>query len=160
MVTSFIDTNIWLYRLFEDQRMEVLERERKRILATSITEESGLIVSTQVINEISINLLRKAKFQEERISSINRELYNRCRVVEFNLKILESASNLRTQYSFSFWDSLIVASALAAEANILYSEDMQDGLIISNQLTLINPFPLSWLSVWYYWISYLINSDE
>jgi hypothetical protein len=37
---------------------------------------------------------------------------------------------------------------------------MQDGLIISNQLTLINPFPLSWLSVWYYWISYLINSDE
>jgi predicted nucleic acid-binding protein len=61
-------------------------------------------------------------------------------VVEFNLKILESASNLRTQYSFSFWDSLIVASALAAEANILYSEDMQDGLIISNQLTLINPF--------------------
>jgi predicted nucleic acid-binding protein len=27
---------------------------------------------------------------------------------------------------------------------------MQDGLIISNQLTLINPFRSSWLSVWYY----------
>jgi predicted nucleic acid-binding protein len=140
MVTSFIDTNIWLYRLFEDQRMEVLERERKRIIATSITEESGLIVSTQVINEISVNLLRKANFQEDRIKSINQELYNRCRVVEFNLTILESASNLRTQYCFSFWDSLIVASALATDANILYSEDMQDGLIIYNQLTLINPF--------------------
>ncbi|GBL14832.1 hypothetical protein MTo_02137 [Microcystis aeruginosa NIES-1211] len=77
MLTSFIDTNIWLYRFFEDQRIEVLERERKRIIATSITEESNLIISTQVINEISVNLLRKANFQEERISSINRELYNR-----------------------------------------------------------------------------------
>ena len=134
MLNSFIDTNIWLYRFFEDQRIEVLERERKRIIATSITEESNLIISTQVINEISVNLLRRANFQEERISSINRELYNRCRVVEFNLTILESASNLRTQYSFSFWDSLIVASALAT------SENMQDGLIISNQITLINPF--------------------
>ena len=140
MLTSFIDTNIWLYRFFEDQRIEVLERERKRIIATSITEESNLIISTQVINEISVNLLRKANFQEERISSINRELYKRCRVIEFNLTILESASNLRTQYIFSFWDSLIVASALASDASILYSEDMQDGLIISNQLTLINPF--------------------
>ena len=34
----------------------------------------------------------------------------------------------------------MVASALSTEANILYSEDMQDGLIVSNQLTLINPF--------------------
>lgn len=50
MLTSFIDTNIWLYRFFEDQRIEVLERERKRIIATSITEESNLIISTQVIN--------------------------------------------------------------------------------------------------------------
>ena len=34
----------------------------------------------------------------------------------------------------SFWDSLIVASALYADANILYSEDMQHGLIVSEKL--------------------------
>ena len=64
-------------------------------------------------------------------------------VIQLDRNIILRASELRTQYSFSFWDSLIVASALASEANILYSEDMQDGLIISNQLTLINPFRAS-----------------
>lgn len=41
---------------------------------------------------------------------------------------------------FSFWDSLIVASAILGEASILYSEDMQVGLIIENALQIVNPF--------------------
>jgi predicted nucleic acid-binding protein len=140
MSANFIDTNIWLYRLFNDLRIEATERERKRTIAISITEKANPIISTQVINEVSSNLLKKAKFDEERIKSVIQSLYNRCQVVEFNLTILEAASNLRTQYHLSFWDSLIVASALSAGASILYSEDMQDSLIVANQLTLINPF--------------------
>lgn len=140
MSANFIDTNIWLYRLFDDQRIEAAERERKRTIAISLTESSNPIISTQVINEVTANLLKKAKFDEERIKSIIQSLYNRCQVVEFNLTILESASNLRTQYHLSFWDSLIVSSALSVGADILYSEDMQDGLIVANRLTLINPF--------------------
>lgn len=53
---------------------------------------------------------------------------------------MESASDLRTQYSLSFWDNLIIASALEAEVSTLYSEDMQDGLIISEQIEIVNPF--------------------
>jgi predicted nucleic acid-binding protein len=140
MQLSFIDTNIWLYRLFDDQRIEANERERKRNIAISITDQSNLIISTQVINEISVNLIKKAKFDEDQIKAVIQSLYNRCQVVEFDLNILESASDLRTQYNLSFWDSLIVASALSGGADILYSEDMQDGLIVSQQLTIINPF--------------------
>jgi predicted nucleic acid-binding protein len=140
MQLSFIDTNIWLYRLFDDQRIEAKERERKRNIAISITDQSNLIISTQVINEISVNLIKKAKFDEDQIKAVIQSLYNRCQVVEFDLNILESASDLRTQYNLSFWDSLIVASALSGGADILYSEDMQDGLIVSQQLTIINPF--------------------
>jgi predicted nucleic acid-binding protein len=140
MPTNFIDTNIWLYRLFDDQRIEAKERERKRTIAISLTESSNMILSTQVINELSANLIKKAKFDEERIKSVIQSLYNRCQVVEFNLTIIETASNLRTQYNLSFWDSLIVASALSADSSILYSEDMQNGLIVANQLTITNPF--------------------
>jgi predicted nucleic acid-binding protein len=61
-------------------------------------------------------------------------------VVEINSNILINSSHLRSQYMFSFWDSLIVASALFADANILYSEDMQNGLIILDKLQIINPF--------------------
>lgn len=51
-----------------------------------------------------------------------------------------NSSNVRSRYNFSFWDSLIVACALAAGASILYSEDMQDGLVVDSQLQIVNPF--------------------
>ena len=66
--------------------------------------------------------------------------YSKYQVISFNLNILESASNIRTQYNISFWDSLIVSCALSADVDILYSEDMQDGLILDKKLTIINPF--------------------
>lgn len=140
MQLKFIDTNIWLYRLFDDQRIDSQEMVEKRKIAVSVTQGENLIISTQVINELSVNLIKKAKFNESQIKGLILSLYNRCQVVEFNLSILESASNLRGQYQVSFWDSLIIASALASNANILYSEDMQDGLILSKQLRIINPF--------------------
>jgi len=52
---------------------------------------------------------------------------------------LITASTLRLNYSFSYLDSLIVASALNNKCAILYSEDMQDGLQVHNKLKIINP---------------------
>jgi predicted nucleic acid-binding protein len=42
--------------------------------------------------------------------------------------------------SYSFWANLIVTCALSARASILYSEDMQDGLVVASQLEIVNPF--------------------
>ena len=139
---DFIDTNVWLYRLFDDKKIEVAERDRKRNIAISITSNEGIIISTQVVNEVSANLLKKAAFNEEQIKAVIQSLYRRCTVVEFNLNIFESASDIRSRYNFSFWDGLIVACALSARASILYSEDMQDGLIVAGQLEIVNPFKL------------------
>jgi predicted nucleic acid-binding protein len=136
----FIDTNVWFYRLFDDQRMELAERARKREIAIAITSNQGIIISTQVVNEVSANLLKKAAFNEEQIKAVIQSLYHRCTVVEFKLNIFESASDIRRRYNFSFWDGLIVACALSADARILYSEDMQDGLVVGGQLKIVNPF--------------------
>jgi predicted nucleic acid-binding protein len=124
---SFIDTNVWLYRLFDDQRIELAERERKRNIAISITSNKGIIISTQVVNEVCANLLKKAAFNEEQIKAVIQSIYRRCIVVEFKQSIFESASDIRSRYNFSFWDGLIIACALESGATILYSEDMQDG---------------------------------
>jgi predicted nucleic acid-binding protein len=43
-------------------------------------------------------------------------------------------------YGFSFYDSLIVASALEMKCDVLYSEDLQNGQQIGKQLTIVNPF--------------------
>ncbi len=131
---SFIDTNVWLYRLFDDNKMEVAERTRKREIAIAIRQAEGIIISTQVVNEVAANLLKKAAFNEEQIKAVIQSLYRRCTVVEFNLTLFESASDIRSRYNFSFWDSLIISCALSARTSILYSEDMQDGLVVAGQL--------------------------
>ena len=134
------DSNIWLYRLLIDPECNDAEEMGKHNLATALTSRENILISTQIINEVCAVLSKKAKISEIQIRQIIQEFYDGCLVIQLDRNIILRASELRTQYSFSFWDSLIVASALASEANILYSEDMQDGLIISNQLTLINPF--------------------
>jgi predicted nucleic acid-binding protein len=61
-------------------------------------------------------------------------------VIDVSQEILLSASSLRERYSLSYFDSMIVAAALETNSTILYSEDMQDGLVINEQLTIVNPF--------------------
>jgi len=60
--------------------------------------------------------------------------------VEVSKTFLLKASALREQYAFSFWDSTIVSIALHAGASVLYSEDMQSGLVVENRVRIINPF--------------------
>jgi predicted nucleic acid-binding protein len=130
----FCDSNIWLYRLLIDPECNDAAERRKRNLAAALTSRENILISTQIINEVCAVLSKKAKISEVQIRQIIQEFYDGCLVIQLDRNIILRASD---------WDSLIVASALAAEANILYSEDMQDGLIISNQLTLINPFRAS-----------------
>ena len=57
-----------------------------------------------------------------------------CEVCGCSAEIISIASRLREQYSFSYWDSQIVASALASDCGVLASEDMQDGLNIDGMI--------------------------
>jgi predicted nucleic acid-binding protein len=47
---------------------------------------------------------------------------------------------LAERYGFSIYDSMIVAAALSARCELLYSEDMHAGLVIDGRLTVVNPF--------------------
>jgi predicted nucleic acid-binding protein len=135
----FVDSNVWLYRLMgELDRSE--QEDRKRLIAIDLTNTENLRISTQVINEVCSVLRRKASFDESQIQQVIREFYDGCIVVELSFDTLTLASNLRIQYGFSFWDGLIVASALSVSADILYSEDMQDELVVAERLKIVNPF--------------------
>lgn len=131
----FVDSNIWLYGFSTNNK-----EETKRIIAKQIIQEKQIVISTQVINEVSFNLFKKYKLDEVSILNLINSFYNHSQIIQFNQNIYELASNLRGKYCLSFWDSLIIASALFANADILYSEDMQHNLIVDKQLTIINPF--------------------
>lgn len=135
----FIDSNVWLYRLMVDPNCGEAQELRKRLRAINLINNVDGVVSTQVINEVCSVLHRKAAFTEEQIKQVIQSFYNRVAVVELDSDILMNASDLRTRYGFSFWDGLIIASALSVNADILYSEDMQDNLVIEQRLTIINP---------------------
>ncbi|HEY9701808.1 MAG TPA: PIN domain-containing protein [Allocoleopsis sp.] len=141
--TIFLDSNIWLYRFLADQDSNPQEDARKRQIAVSLTNLKNIVVSPQVINEVCSVLKRKVHLSESQIFQLIEEFEQQCLVIDLTTSILKKSSQLRTNYNFSFWDGLIVASALFSGANILYSEDMQDGLIVDNQLTIINTFKIN-----------------
>lgn len=134
ITTCFIDTNIWLYAFIES------DDAAKSATARTLIQETEPVVSTQVINEVCVNLLRQANFTEEQIGQLIEAFYEKYPVIALNKPVLLIASQLRQRYSLSFWDSLVVASALSAGVSILYSEDLQHGLIVEGQLQVLNPF--------------------
>ncbi len=134
---QFADTNVWFYA-FTEQNKE-LKRKAEDLIER---HKKSICLSTQVVNELCTNLIRKASFDEAGIKQLISRLYFDYEVIELNEGILLSASDLRARYPFSFWDSLIVAAALEANAEILYSEDMQNGLSVENKLRIINPFEI------------------
>jgi predicted nucleic acid-binding protein len=110
----FVDSNIWLYALLENGKTP-----RKAAAARSILLDI-CIVSTQVVNEICVNLLRKAGRSEEEVRELIRAFHVQHRVMPIEASTLVTASELRESYSFSFWDSLFVAAALDSGAKLLY----------------------------------------
>ena len=132
--TYSIDTNIWLYSFIKSQNREKTE------IARVIIKECEVFISPQIINEICVNLIKKVNFSEGKIQNLIESLYRKYTVFELSQDMLLKASKIRANHSFSFWDSLVTASALDCDADYLISEDMQDGFNIENTLTIINPF--------------------
>ena len=132
--TCFIDTNIWLYAFIEG------DDSVKSAAARMLIQETDPVISTQVINEVFVNLLRWANFSEEQVYRLIESFYEKYPVIELSKSGLLTASQLRQRYSLSFWDSTIVASALRAGVSVLYSEDMQHGVTIEERLDVRNPF--------------------
>ena len=131
MNDSFLDTNIIIYSLGKD-----IEKRRQSIELISCRP----FISVQVLNETVNTLIRKFSMPINDIKAIIKRLTIECRVKPLTEKIHFSALTIKERYQFSFYDSLIIASALESDCDILYSEDMQHRQIIDGQLQILNPF--------------------
>ena len=98
-----------------------------------------LTISNQVVHEY-YSVMLKNKASDALIQANIKTMLWHCDVFCLNLETLVAAFDLRERYRFSWWDSLIVASALETECEQLYTEDMQHGQVIENRLHVINPF--------------------
>ena len=129
----FLDSNILIYLYSEDEL-------QKRDIANNIFDEFECIISTQTLNEFCNVCIKKLKKTViEIIESLNEIKKNS--IVEFvDDKTVEQALFLHEKYLYSYFDSLMLSSALKHGCTIIYSEDMQHGQVIENSLKIINPF--------------------
>ena len=132
-VKAFIDTNLLIYFVSNDLA-------RKQRIHELFIHNPLIVVSTQVINEfVAVSLKKNINPREEtfRYASEFMELFELLPVDAST--ILHSFDLMRTG-NFSSWDSLIIAAALQANAQTLYTEDLHHGQVIEGKLTIIDPF--------------------
>ncbi len=137
----FIDTNIWVYALLE-AKSDAGKQQVALTLLRNLPPSVSIHVSAQVINEFHWTLARKYRLADAVVydKAINGIVAVASSVLPLELATYLAAFGIRERYTFSFWDSLIVASALQAGCTTLYTEDMNHGMTVDKKLHIVNPF--------------------
>ena len=133
----FVDTNILMYA---HDAAAGEKHQRAKALVEQLWETRSGVVSTQVLQELAVNLRRKVR--KPLNATATRDVVSDYLVwqvvVNGGDSILE-ALDFEERYQVSFWDALIIQAAHAAGAETLYSEDLSDGQRYGG-VTVKNPF--------------------
>ena len=130
----FLDTNILIYLYSEDE-------DDKRDVAYKVVNSNTCVVSTQTLNEASNILLKKYNLNKTQIVEYLDGIEAVCdEIILVQRKTINQALSIKESYGYSYYDCLILASALESNCNIIFTEDMSAGQMIDNQLKIINPF--------------------
>ena len=133
--TVFFDTNVLLY-MYDGRSAN--KRERAIELFRNCLEAGSLVISSQVIQEFYVTITRKLSVAPATARALVADLCD-LPVISVETAHILRAIDLEARYQFHFWDALILSTAEAAEATVLYSEDFQDSQICGS-IRLVNPF--------------------
>ena len=128
---AFIDTNVLLYLLSADTD--------KADRAEAVVHAGGLI-SVQVLNEMANVARRKLAMSWMEINAVLALIRSLCPTAPVTIETHDRGRFVAERYGLSVYDAMIVAAALIGGCKTLYSEDLQDGLLIDKQLRICNPF--------------------
>ena len=131
MPGSFLDSNVILC-LASGQ-------EAKADRAEELVASGGTI-SVQVLNEIANVSRRKMGMswaETRNFLSIVRALL---KVEPVTIEMHQAGADLAERYGLSVYDAMIASAALLADCDTLFSEDLQNGLLVNGRLRVVNPF--------------------
>lgn len=131
MAERFVDTNVLLYLLSADATKADRVEE---------TLAAGVTISVQILNEFAAVALRKLGMTIAEVRDALEPITAICKVVPITVDIHKRGLRVAERYRFSIYDALIIAAALDAGCSTLYTEDLQDGQVIDDVLTIRNPF--------------------
>jgi predicted nucleic acid-binding protein len=130
---AFVDTNIFAY-LYSDAEPE------KQFQAKRSLNDYQRFISTQVLNEFCNVCIKKLDFPISKVKDIVHQICETCNLVTVDEATVAKALDLHGKYGFSYYDSLILASALECDCQYLISEDMANDQTIEDSLTIKNIF--------------------
>lgn len=131
---AFFDTNIFIYLYAEN------EREKQAICKALINNADECVTSTQILNEVNNVLIKKWKLPVDTVKTVQHDIRRISEVNHISTKTIDNAIDLTARYGFSYFDCLMLASALECNCSIIFTEDMSDGQVIDKTLTITNPF--------------------
>jgi predicted nucleic acid-binding protein len=128
---DFLDSNILVYAFTTDPRAA----KSQALL------ERGCIIGVQGLNEFTNVAKRKLGMTWAEVRDALSAIRTICRtIVPIDVETHDDALRIAERYGYAFFDALMIASALRADCRILWSEDMQDGLVVDQRLRIVNPF--------------------
>lgn len=130
MSAEFADTNVVLYLLDDGPKADRAEDILRQ----------GPRISVQVLNEAMVNCRRKAGLSWEETGAFLAGVQSLCQVEDLTVQTHLVGRALAEKYQLSVYDAMIVSAALIAGCTTLWSEDMHDGLLVEDQLRVVNPF--------------------
>ena len=134
----FLDTHMIVYSFDAGQPAK---KERALALIGDALQSGRGVISTQVIQEFLAVATRKFTVPlkaEDAKAYLKMVLGPLCQVYP-DQALYEACLELQQETGYSFYDALILAGALRAGCEVLYSEDFQAGQQI-RQLRIVNPF--------------------
>jgi len=134
----FADTNLLVYA-FDNREPD--KQQIAQSLLNTFGSAGNLTLSTQVLQEFFVAVTRKLTppLSSETAYELV-ENFTCYPLVQIEPALILSAIQRHRQLPVSFWDGLILEAALWSNCTIVLSEDMQDGQLIDNKLTIRNPF--------------------
>jgi predicted nucleic acid-binding protein len=133
----FVDTNVLMYA-HDTSAGE--KYQRANALVQELWRNRTGVVSTQVLQELAVNLRRKTAkpLDAKATRDVVADYLTWQIVVNGGDSILE-ALELEARYQISFWDALVVQAAQSAGTPVLYTEDLSDGQLYG-PVRVVNPF--------------------
>jgi predicted nucleic acid-binding protein len=120
----FVDTNILMYA-HDTSAGE--KHERAKTLVEELWRDRTGVVSTQVLQELSVNLRKKVRRPLD--AKATRDIvadYLTWQVVVNGGEAILEAIDLESRYQISFWDAMVIQAAQLSGVEVLYSEDLSD----------------------------------
>ncbi|SRR6266542_5701203 len=134
MPGDFLDSNVLVYAFTEDPRT---------VTARALLGR-GCTISVQGLNEFANVARRKLGNSWDEIRDALAVIRSLCStIIPVDVAIHETGLHLAERHGFAFFDALMIAAALRAGSTTLWSEDMQDGMLIDGKLRIANPFRAS-----------------